>query len=273
MKRMLPALLSAAALLGYLAGSASKSRSDHGPRLPAVVSGHLDDLSFVPSAYAQENKPETRPFGFNSPRKPLLAPDAPPVTYWNIDDIRKAHTEIAEQARKAASEPGSGSSQSFGGGPVNIHTRNFAMFMLYRVHRDKPVPSLTKVSSVWDDAEMHAGAYDFYVITGGTGEMIVGGKIANMQNLRDSDGGIPGEYRGQPIEGGQTFKVKPGDWLLIPPDTPHQPKPDAGGFQLHDYENQRGVLSLGPDSVSYANSDPRLFLTRQRRRAQRPLTV
>jgi len=25
-------------------------------------------------------------------------------------------------------------------------------------------------------------------------------------------------------------KVKPGDWLLIPPDTPHQPKPDAGGF-------------------------------------------
>lgn len=229
MKRMLPALLSAAALLGYLAGSASKSRSDHGPRLPAVVSGHLDDLSFVPSAYAQENKPETRPFGFNSPRQPLLAPDAPPVTYWNIDDIRKAHTEIAE-ARKAASEPGSGSSQSFGGGPVNIHTRNFAMFMLYRVHRDKPVPSLTKVSSVWDDAEMHAGAYDFYVITGGTGEMIVGGKIANMQNLRDSDGIIPGEYRGQPIEGGQTFKVKPGDWLLIPPDTPHQPKPDAGGF-------------------------------------------
>ena len=227
---MLPALLSAAALLGYLAGSASKPRSDHGPRLPAVVSGQLDDLSFVPSAYAQENKPETRPFGFNSPRQPLLAPDAPAVTYWNIDDIRKAHTEIAEQASKAASEPGSGSSQSFGGGPVNIHTRNFAMFMLYRLHRDKPVPSLTKVSSVWDDAEMHAGAYDFYVITGGTGEMIVGGKIANMQNLRDSDGLIPGEYRGQQIEGGQTFKVKPGDWLLIPPDTPHQPKPNAGGF-------------------------------------------
>ena len=30
--------------------------------------------------------------------------------------------------------------------------------------------------------------------------------------------------------GGQTFKVKAGDWLLIPPDTPHQPKPDVGGF-------------------------------------------
>jgi mannose-6-phosphate isomerase-like protein (cupin superfamily) len=102
--------------------------------------------------------------------------------------------------------------------------------MLYRVHRDQPVLSLTKVNSVWDDAEMHAGAYDFYVFTGGTGEMVLGGRIANRQNLRDKDGIIPGEYRGQPIEGGQTFKVKAGDWLLIPPDTPHQPKPDPGGF-------------------------------------------
>jgi len=54
--------------------------------------------------------------------------------------------------------------------------------------------------------------------------------IANRQNLRDKDGIIPCEYRGQPIEGGQTFKVKAGDWLLIPPDTPHQPKPDPAGF-------------------------------------------
>jgi len=40
--------------------------------------------------------------------------------------------------------------------------------MLYRAHREQPVLSLTKVNSMWDDAEMHAGAYDFYVITGGT---------------------------------------------------------------------------------------------------------
>ncbi len=238
MKRML--LLSAAALLGYVAGALSHPGSDPGPRSPTVLSGHFDELSLIPSAHAQENQAETRPFGFNSPRQPSLAPDAPPVTYWNIDDIRKAHTQLATRSMKAALEPGSGSSQSFGGGPVNIHTahtqlatrsmkaalepgsgssqsfgggpvnihtRNFAIFMLYRLHRDKPVPSLTKVSSVWDDAEMHAGAYDFYVITGGTGEMIVGGKIANMQNLRDDDGIIPGEYRGQPIEGGQTFNA------------------------------------------------------------------
>ena len=90
--------------------------------------------------------------------------------------------------------------------------------------------SLTKVNSVWDDAEQHAGVYDFYIITGGSGEMVVGGKIANRQNLQDRDGQVPGEYRGQPIVGGQTYKVKEGDWLVIPPDAPHQAKPDAGGF-------------------------------------------
>jgi len=67
------------------------------------------------------------------------------------------------------------------------------------------------------------------VVTGGTGEMIVGGKIANRQNLHDKDGIIPGNI-GAADRRGQTFKVKAGDWLLIPPDTPHQPKPDVGGF-------------------------------------------
>jgi AraC-like ligand binding domain len=225
--KVVPMLVIGAALIGFVAGQAMR------PKPEGVLSGHFDEFSMMPSAVAQDkaqDKGEVMPFGYNSPRQPALAPDAPPITYWNIDDIRKAHTELADKAQKALTQAGSGSSQSFGGGPVHVQTRNFSIFMLYRAHREQPVLSLTKVNSVWDDAEMHAGAYDFYVITGGTGEMIVGGKIANRQNLRDKDGIIPGEYRGQPIEGGQTFKVKAGDWLLIPPDTPHQPKPDPGGF-------------------------------------------
>ena len=111
-----------------------------------------------------------------------------------------------------------------------MRTRVFTMGMLYRVHREQPVMSLTKVNSVWDDAEQHSGVYDFYIITGGSGEMIVGGKIANRQNVMDAAGPVPGEYRGQPIEGGQVFKVKEGDWLVIPPGEPHQPKPGPGGF-------------------------------------------
>jgi hypothetical protein len=224
MKKLFPVIVLGAALLGFMLGYASK------PSPQPILGGHFEDLSIIPSANAQNSKPEVMPFGFNSPKEPPLAPDAPPITYWNIDDIRKAHGELAEKAAKAAMQAGSGSSQSIGGGPVHISTRNFSIFMLYRAFRDKPVPSLTKVNSALDDAEQHAGAYDFYVFTGGTGEMILGGKIANRQNLQDKDGIIPGEYRGQPVVGGQTYKVKAGDWLLIPPDTPHQPKPDPGGF-------------------------------------------
>ena len=235
MKKIFPAIVIGAALLGFIAGYAAK------PSPQAILSGHFDDLSMIPSAAAQENKSEVMPFGFNSPDEPPLAPDAPPILHWNIDDIRKAHTEMAEKAAKMVKEAGSGSSQSFGGGPVHVQTRNFSMFMLYRMHRDQPVPSLTKVDSVLDDAEQHAGAYDFYVFTGGTGEMIVGGKIANRQNLMDKSGPVPGEYRGQPVVGAQTFKVKAGDWLLIPPDTPHQPKPDAGGFSYFIMKINVGV--------------------------------
>src|SRR6266478_3025126 len=223
MKKMVPVLMIGAALGGFVAGQALRPKSD------GVLSGHFDELSMMPSAIAQE-KGDVMPFGYTSPHEPALAPDAPPITYWNIDDIRKAHTELAEKAARALTQAGTGSSQSFGGGPVHVQTRNFSIFMLYRAHREQPVQSLTKVNSVWDDAEMHAGAYDFYVITGGTGEMIVGGKIANRQNLMDKDGPVPGGYRGQPIIGGQAFKVKAGVWLLIPADAPRRPEPDVGGF-------------------------------------------
>src|SRR6267378_2917696 len=227
MKKLFPAMVIGAAVAGFIAGYAAK------PSAQPVLGGHFDDFSMIPSASAQENKQEVRPFGFNSPNEPPLAPDAPPITYWNIDDIRKAHTEMAEKAAKMVKEAGRGSSQSFGGGPVHVQTRNFSMFMLYRMFRDRPVPSLTKVNSVLDDAEQHAGAYDFYVF--------IGGKIANRQNLKDKDGIIPGEYRGQPVVGAKTYKVKAGDWLLIPPDTPHQPKPDPGGFSYFIMKINVGV--------------------------------
>ncbi len=224
MNRLFLLIVVVTALIGYVVGHATR------PNPQPVLTGHVDNFSLVQPALAQAGKPEVMPFRFNDPENPPLAADAPPITHWNIDDIRKAHTEMAEKAVKLATQAGSGSSQAFGGGPVALSTRNFSMYMIYRVHRDQPVLSLTKVNSVWDDAEQHAGVYDFYVFTGGSGQMIVGGKIENRKNLVDKDGPVPGEYRGQPVVGAQTFNVKAGDWLLIPPDTPHQPKPDPGGF-------------------------------------------
>src|SRR5260370_2677885 len=68
MKKMLPLLLIASALLGYIAGYASK------PSRQPILSGHFDDLSMIPSANAQENKSEVMPFHFNSPQETPLRP-------------------------------------------------------------------------------------------------------------------------------------------------------------------------------------------------------
>ena len=80
MKKMVPVMVLGAAVIGFVAGQATRRKPE------AVLSGHFDDLSMIPSAVAQE-KGEAMPFGYNSPRQPALAPDAPPTTYWNIDDI------------------------------------------------------------------------------------------------------------------------------------------------------------------------------------------
>ena len=116
MKKVFPAIVIAAALIGFIAGYAAK------PGRQAILSGHIDDFSMIPSASAQESKPEVQPFGFNSPNEPPLAPDAPPIMHWNIDDIRKAHTEMAEKAAKLVKEAGSGSSQSSCNGSVRTAT-------------------------------------------------------------------------------------------------------------------------------------------------------
>ncbi|MBZ5728996.1 MAG: AraC family ligand binding domain-containing protein [Acidobacteriia bacterium] len=227
MKRwFLPGILMGVAI-GYYAGRGTRS------------SGHTDEFALIPRALAAEQSAPPQqpgqtgamPFGFNRPNLQPLAPDAPAqALYWSIDDIRKAHSELAGRAAQAQA-PGRGSTQAIGGGSlVRVRARTHTMSMLYRAHREQPVASLTGVMSLWDDAEQHAGVYDFYIITGGSGEMIVGGEIAGRKNLMDQAGPVPGEYRGQPIKGGQTYKVKAGDWLLIPPDAPHQPKPDPGGF-------------------------------------------
>src|ERR1700704_774647 len=102
MKKLVPAMVIGAAFGGFILGEAVRLRPD------SVLSGHFDSLSAVPSATAQD-KAEAMPFGYNSPRDPTLAPDAPPITYWNIDDIRKAHTELAEKAQKTLTQAGSGS--------------------------------------------------------------------------------------------------------------------------------------------------------------------
>src|SRR5262249_43725613 len=131
MKRALPVVAIGAALIGFIAGRLTTPHSE------AVITGHLDDFSFVQSALAQTSSGQQQtppgsqlPFGYDRPGLQPLAPDAPPPTLFNIDDIKKAHTEMADRAAKSQAQSGSGSTQAIGGGPVRLRSRNFTISML-----------------------------------------------------------------------------------------------------------------------------------------------
>lgn len=139
-------------------------------------------------------------------------------THWSVETLRRAHADMVE--RTARSQPTSGESI------VSVRTPTHNMSLLHRRHHATPVPSGQKIMSVWDDAEAHAGLSEFYVIVGGSGSIVVDGKIENVVELTDR----PGEFRGQPMVGGTVYRLKEGDWLHIPPNTPHWPQPDPGGM-------------------------------------------
>lgn len=146
-------------------------------------------------------------------------PAFPPRTlYWSADTLKKAHAEMV--ARGAARQTG-------GGSIVSVRTPTHGMNILHRAHHDKPVPSNTqKIMSTFDDAEAHGSLSEFLIFMGGTGTMVVDGEITNQVELAER----PTEFRGQPIRNGTSYKVKQGDWMVIPPNTPHQPQPDPGGL-------------------------------------------
>lgn len=166
---------------------------------------------------------------------PPLYPDPPnKPMHWKADDIRKVY-----EARLAAATGGgqnAPAAPALRGQSFRTHSVGVTSF---RVKFDKPKPSnRAGVMSLVDDADQHQGVTDFYVITGGTGRMVTDGVIANRvfgsnpRGAAESGEKIavvyPGELNGQPIEGGHTYTVKAGDWLNIPPNTPHWPGFDPG---------------------------------------------
>jgi mannose-6-phosphate isomerase-like protein (cupin superfamily) len=66
------------------------------------------------------------------------------------------------------------------------------------------------------EAEAHTDRADFIVVRGGSGTMLIGGKIIGGR----ASGA--GEIRGDSIEGGKPYPVAAGDSLYIPINVPHQ---------------------------------------------------
>ena len=71
--------------------------------------------------------------------------------------------------------------------------------------------------------ELHTDNTQIYLVTGGSGTVLVEGKVEPDKEYLVA----PGEYRGGPITGGRLVKVKVGDLLSIPPFTWHTAYGDA----------------------------------------------
>jgi mannose-6-phosphate isomerase-like protein (cupin superfamily) len=65
-------------------------------------------------------------------------------------------------------------------------------------------------------AELHEKVADFFVVIDGSATLISGGHVVNPATT------TPGEVRGDSIQGGKETKLKKGDVVHIPPNTPHQ---------------------------------------------------
>ena len=128
------------------------------------------------------------------------------------------------------------------GGQQNIITDSYYRLAVQRRPYYEPARMTTysKVSSHFDDAEMHDAFTQLYFIVDGTGAIVLGGKPP-MELVDDR---FHQHMGGPTLEGAKTFRVKAGDWVVIPPLTWHQTQADPGQvlvFGLMNINKPKGV--------------------------------
>jgi mannose-6-phosphate isomerase-like protein (cupin superfamily) len=134
-----------------------------------------------------------------------LSPDQGEPILFAGAELRKAHTELQARAKQ--------------GSPAVV-PRDLIKQTVTRTHSY----ILVHRSGQTGNPEQHEGVTDVYFVTGGSGTVVVGGEIPNRRVVR------PGEYSGDPIQGGRPFKLQAGDIFNIPPNVPHATMADAGGM-------------------------------------------
>jgi mannose-6-phosphate isomerase-like protein (cupin superfamily) len=207
MRRILPLLWCGSLLIAYLAGQAGGPASA-GQNPPTASQQPAPAGALPPGDYS----------------KIQLAPDQGEPFQFSGESLRKAHVALEDRAQRSA--------------PANaaefmkpMVTRTHSYILLHR--------TVARNATQAPSAEQHEGATDVYIVVAGGGTVTVGGEIDNRRISR------PGEYQG-PIKGGKQFKLKAGDILNIPPNTPHATVPDPGGMT---YVLQKINVGLYPWSL------------------------
>jgi mannose-6-phosphate isomerase-like protein (cupin superfamily) len=141
--------------------------------------------------------------------KMQLSPDQGEPTLFSNADLKKFHAELQARAKQGTAGV--------------LAPRDLLKPMLTRTH-SFTIVHRTGQSTQPGSPEQHEGVTDVYFVVGGSGTVVVGGQIPNRRTVR------PGEYAGEPIQGGRPFKLQTGDIFDIPPNTPHATMADAGGM-------------------------------------------
>lgn len=130
-----------------------------------------------------------------------LSPDQGEPTLFSGTDLRKFHAELQARVKQ--------------GGASVLAPHDLLKPMLTRTH-SFTIVHRSGQSTQPGNPEQHEGVTDVY--------FVVGGQIPNRRTVR------PGEYAGDPIQSGRSFKLQTGDIFDIPPNTPHATMADAGGM-------------------------------------------
>lgn len=71
--------------------------------------------------------------------------------------------------------------------------------------------------------ELHVKEGDLFYCLEGQTDFVCGGLLLNQTNRINTNGTLNiSELSGSKIKNGVSYKLKQGDWLWIPPNTPHQ---------------------------------------------------
>lgn len=80
-------------------------------------------------------------------------------------------------------------------------------------------------------AERHVSLSHSYLILGGSGEVLVGGRIPGEQEISS------GEFRGDRLEGAEAIPLHKGDLVWIPRNAPHSVVPGPEGVSMLVFRN------------------------------------
>ncbi|MGE3513126.1 MAG: hypothetical protein AB7N65_30055 [Vicinamibacterales bacterium] len=136
-----------------------------------------------------------------------LAPDQGKATYWSGDRMKQVHETLAAKSNGRILSR-----------PFDLVDLPFTRTHYFDVVHRPPL-------STPPTAEQHEGVTDIYYVIGGSGAVTVGGEIEGRRSVANKFG----EYQGT-LRGGQVYKVKAGDVLMVPPNAPHASQGDAGGL-------------------------------------------